>query len=581
MASLHPTWFLNWYPLGATVFAKSLLNPAYSDCNKKVSVILRRFMSRFLPFWPASWLPFDRWAITLMLIFSFLIGGLLLWGDRSFAKVRDFNWQDQQIGARDQAMVFTFSRPMDQASVEEHFQVQPALEGKFSWAGRRMAYTLTYPAPYGTAYQVKIQTARDRFAAGGDQPMQPFVAEFRSRDRAFIYLGVEGDEENALVLYNLTHQEKRILTPKELVVVDFEPYPQGDRILFSATDRTTFDQGQFQPKLYTVTTGIPDLTLPDPTAPRDPSSGNLPNPFTHTQAESTPSAGVVQQILESGGYQNLKFDLAPNGQFIIVQRANLKNPGADFGLWMVREGQAPEPLKTKPGGEFLITPDSNGLIMAQGQGLAVLPLESNQKPLDFLPQFGQVLNLSADGTKAAMIRFNTDYTRSLFLVTNQGQQRELWRTDGSILKAEFDPTQQVLYALVSRLADQEAYVEEPFLIAIDLKKALDLDSFQSSDASASPEKAENPDQGFNPEAVRPLLRLANQRDVAMSLAPDGLALLFDQVEDETTDNNNGKTIRKSRLWLLPLIPPHLTGGDLPLPQPELLPLPGLQPRWLP
>ena len=50
------------------------------------------------------------------------------------------------------------------------------------------------------------------------------------------------------------------------MVSDFEAYPQGDKILFSATSRKDLNQGLQTDKLYTVTTGInPQQTTLDTT----------------------------------------------------------------------------------------------------------------------------------------------------------------------------------------------------------------------------------------------------------------------------------------------------------------------------
>jgi hypothetical protein len=38
--------------------------------------------------------------------------------------------------------------------------------------------------------------------------------------------------------------------------MDFKPYPDGDRILFSASDRKRQEQGLLAQQLYTVTTGL-------------------------------------------------------------------------------------------------------------------------------------------------------------------------------------------------------------------------------------------------------------------------------------------------------------------------------------
>ncbi|WP_353259305.1 hypothetical protein [Prochlorothrix hollandica] len=503
--------------------------------------------------------PLDRWTAALALGLGLAIGAVLWGGDRGAARVREFNWQGKQVGAGDRALIFTFSRPMDRRSVEENFKIDPPLAGKFSWAGRRMAYTLAEPVPYGgTVFQVTINGAKDRFAQTDAPTSQPFAGQFQSRDRALVYLGVTGEEASRLVLYNLTRQERQVLTPPELVVLDFKPYPEGDRLLFSATDRRQFEAGQFDPKLYTITTGI-NYAAVDPLGQ---------NPVS---TDPNPQAGLLRQILNSDNYQNLKFDLAPNGETIVVQRANKANPGVDFGLWVIQGDEEAQPLDTAPGGEFLIAPDSQSVVMAQGQGLAVLPLESGAEPLDFLPQFGQVLDLAADGTRAAMVRFNNDYTKSLFLVTNQGTQRELWRTDGSIVSTIFDPTQSILYSLVTRLVPGDTYQEAPFIIAINLQEAL-----------AAPETEAPSNAG-----VKALARLATQRDITMSVSPDGLALLFDQIGPSDQDNaleprgSDGKPVGDSQLWLLPLVVAAEPGIEVELPQPEPLPIPGIRPQWLP
>lgn len=492
--------------------------------------------------------PLDRAAIGVILILSLLIGILLLNGDHSAPKVREFNWQNKQVGADDSAFILTFSRPMDQASVEQNLKIEPPLPGKLSWAGRRMAYTLNAPAPYGTSFQVKLETAKDRFTQAGANRanIQPFTGRFQSRDRAFAYIGV-GDEAGQLILYNLTKQEKKSLTPANLAVIDFKPYPMGDRILFSAVDRVNQSQSLLEQKLYTVTTGI---TFQSPTQLADRSDRfEFLNPSPISQA-----AGQISLVLDNQDYQNLKFDLSADGQVIVIQRVNRKNTN-EFGPWVLKDGAPPQPLDNQqPGGEFLITPDSSSLAIAQGQGLALLPLQPQADPLEFLPKFGTVLSFAKDGSAAAMVKFNTNYTRSLFLVNSQGTQREILKTTGSILNAQFDPTKQILYCLLTNLVPGATYQEQPYLAAIDLKATLTDDPAR---------------------ALHPLVLLPKQRDIQVSLAPDGLALLFDQTE-ASSQAADGKAIANSRLWLIPL------SGDLTAKvQPQALPLPGFHPRWLP
>lgn len=484
--------------------------------------------------------PIDRASIVLIIVLSLLISGFIL-GDnicgrdcwfQAKANVKAFSWENQIISSDDRAFILTFSRPMNRDSVETNLTIQPELPGKLSWSGKRMAYTLDRPAPYGTQYQLTINGAKDRL--GND--MNSFQETFRTRDRAFVYLGVQGKEQGRLILYNLTQQNQKILTPPNLVVHEFVSYPGRDRILFSATTQENWEQGKRDKNLYTVTTGI--------------------------NSQGTPP-GTVELILDHQTYQLLEFELSPDGKKIVVRRAN-PDKRTETSLWLIEPDQPPQRLEGIQGGEFMIPPGSQNLAIAQGQGVALIPLEQDSDPSNFLPDYGQVLTFSPDGTAAAMVNFNTQdpdkqYTRSLFLVTNQGVEKNLLETEGSILSCKFSPTVTHLYCLLTELIKEKPYREKPYLVSIDLETT----------------------------ETTPLLTLPEYRDVAMSLSADGLGLLFDQIMtvNHSTDamptlrSDTGETIIGSRLWLLILTPPT----EAPSPQPELkeLPISGLKPRWLP
>ena len=514
--------------------------------------------------------PIDRIALGLMLVLALVIGIIVLKGDRTAPRIRDFTWENRQVGAEDTAFLLNFNRPMERTSVEQNLKIEPPLPGKFSWAGRRMAYTLDTPAPYGKAFTLSLQGAYDRFSDGSDKrtQLQPYTGQFRTRDSAFVYLGTDGKEAGRLILQDLTTQQQAVLTPENLTVMDYKLYPEGDRILFSALERaaTSSEGNLLDQQIYSVTTGLHTQA-----AASFPGTDASPVPSTD---RTVVPPGQVELVLDHKDYQNLKFDLSPDGNTIVVQRVNRQNP-TDFGIWMLRSGQSPQPIKTDPGGDFMITPDSGALAMAQGQGMAILPLPKGaepkvadsapiEKPLDFLPKFGVVLAFSRDGSAAAMVKFNTDPnnpTRSLFLVNNQGADKELLKTDGAFLSAQFDPAKQNLYCLMTRRIPGDVYQEQPYLTAIHLATAEAID----------------------------LLQLPIQRDVQMSLAPDGLAILFDQVVNAPANqagtqagvvrSNEGKAIATSKLWIVPLLQ-----DDKGLPQtadPQELGLKGLRPRWLP
>jgi hypothetical protein len=527
-------------------------------------------VSRRSPRRPKRPYPLDRWAVITMAALTLAMGVLIFSGDHATAKVRDFSWQDRQVGAEDQAFLITFSRPMDPASVEENLTIIPDIPGKVSWAGRRMAYTLEAPLPYGEAFSITLGQARDRFAAEADQSSQfeAFQGRFETRKRAFLYIGNDGEEKGRLVLADLTEQKRTILTPANLMVLDFEPYPLGDRVLFSASDAND-SRGLLNQSIYTVTTGL------HPSPPQDFTTAASTSFWSRLWPPKQLPPGELDLVLDNQTYQNLKFDLAPDGQTMVVQRVNQQNP-ADFGPWVVHQGKEPHPLDTEPGGDFLIAPDSRSLVMLQGEGTAIIDLEEGpssgpRQPLDFLPDYGRVFDITRDGAAAAMVNFNQDdpekrFTESLFLVTNQGTEEELLRVTGAVMDAQFDPTNRLLYVLASDLildgsskgdSDGEPYVEQPMLIAIDLEAA----------------------------TMAKLLLLPQQQRIHMSLAPDGMALLLDL--DSNSQSPAGlpslDQANEQPIWLLPLFdqPKQRLQAMPAVTAPEAFPFQGVQASWLP
>lgn len=503
--------------------------------------------------------PIDRTALALMFCLAVLIALLLGNGDHSIPKVRDFSWQNRQIGAEDTAFILTFSRPMDQASVESNIKIEPPLLGKISWAGRRMAYTPLTPVPYGLEYKLKLEGARDKTAAveyyGGNKAtntIEPFIGNFQSRDRAFVYIGVGGEETGRLILFNLSQNKKIVLTPPDLLVTESRPYPNGNKILFTAIPQSLQKQKGINQQLYTVTTGSYFPPVNEPTRPPAP-------------------AGQMQLILDNQDYNILKFDLSADGKIIIVQRINRKTP-TDIGLWMIPQPDssnnnpnitsAPQSsmqrLDKAASGEFKITPDSISIAILQGQGVGISALDSGAQSWEFLPKFGRVMNFSKNGTAAAMVKFNTNYTRTLFHVTNQGKEQQLIETPGSIMDCQYSPQGETLYCLLTELIEGEKFQEKPYLAIIDIKSS----------------------------KIRPLLIFPDQRSMQMSLSADGEALLFDSLvtsppkSDLALRTKDGQDITTGRLWVLPLAKIKVEQPDI-LPQPEQLPLNGYHPVWLP
>jgi hypothetical protein len=475
---------------------------------------------------------FDRLVLGTILALIAAISSILIQGNQVPTRGENFSWQGRKIGVRDNYFTLSFNRPIDRSDIETSLVIDPPLLGKISWAGDRLTYTLTELPIYGKKYQVKLPIAQG----------EDFIGEFYSHDRAFAYIGVNQEERGRLIVCNIiqgannvTELKKTILTPGDLVVTDFQIYPRGERILFSAFDRSDLGRDTPKQQLYTITTGLN----------HDEHGQNLPS-------------GRIERFLDAKTYQNLRFNLSDNGKTLIVQRINHGNPG-DASLWVISDDGQSRPLGMQ-GDNFLLSPDGKKAVVSQTGGVAVIPLDVQAGKPQFLPTYEKILAFSRDGRQKLMVKSEPDNQRSLFMLNDQGESRLLLRTVNPIISCEFEPRQEkTLYCLKSDLVmgSDGKVKEEPFLGIIELKTG----------------------------KMMPLLALPNYRDVHMSMSPDGVALLFDQLATTPFGVRNdlvtgeGSSIADGRLWLLPL-PDQFSPNSIPKILPQELNA-GFKPRWLP
>ncbi len=484
---------------------------------------------------------FDRIIGGVILGLLVAIGVILYHGNQVAAEVRDFSWLNRRIGVRDTNFRLNFNRPVSRADIEKTLAIEPALKGQVSWANNELVYTLSELPIYGKKYLLRL--------GGLDKP---FLGTFYSHDRAFGYIGVNDKERGRLILCNMvegpdktTELKKTILTPGDIIVTNFKIYPDGDKILFSAFEPVANNQETPKQQLYTVTTGL------NPSGKKE----NLPS-------------GRIERILDSSVYQNLKFDLSANGKTIVVERVNFNNPG-DAGLWVIDETGKARNLGIQ-GSSFLLSPEGNKIAVGQESGIALIPLDASGGGPQFFANYSQILDFSRNGNQKIMVKYNLDGSRSLDIINDNNEAKTLLKTNNPVTACEFEPREEnTLYCLkinTRKILEGENTAtgqtppptrEEPFLSTIDINTGIET----------------------------PLLALPNYRDVQMSMSPDGVALLFDQLvttpygvkQDLVT--GEGFTIADGRLWLLPL-PEQTAPKSFSNILPEEL-NPGFKPLWLP
>ncbi len=475
---------------------------------------------------------FDRTVGAIAIILLGLIAVVLLRGNQSPLTVVQYSWRNTNIGAQTQGLTMTFNHPVNQGTIEQGLSIDPPLLGKTSWQGRRWFYTLEEIPRYGTNYQLTLPLPA--MVKGGTN--QTFTSVITSRARALVYIGVSNEERGRLILYDITNPQqpqKIILTPRDLTVRQFQIYPQGDRLIFTATDPT---RRNAQQNLFTVTTGINNL---------------------NTQTKILP--GKIERLLENQDYDNQRVALARNGQMLVLGRQNAQNP-ADAGLWVLPQGESPRPLGLNAE-QFIVGPNGDFLAVGQEGGVGLIPLNTEAGASQFLRGMDKALDFSPNGNELLLTQQNEDLSYSLLIYDLKNRtQREILRGAYPLLTCRFDPrSQSTAYCLKEDFVQREgeAVQSEPYLAVINLSNGQTL----------------------------PLLALPNYPEVDLTIAPDGLALLFDQVATATPVSPNDlltsskMSIVDGRVWLLPLPsnPNQETEAD---PDPQEL-TPGYAPQWMP
>jgi len=487
----------------------------------------------------ASLRPFDRIVGAIALMLAVIIV-LLLWRANSVGlRVVEYSWQGQQIGTQDRVLSFQLNQPLISAQAPPVLTIEPPLAGQLSGQGRHWFYTLSELPRYGTSYQVTLEFSSPQTV--GPQ-LNRLVTLLNTHNRALVYIGIGPEEQGRLILLDITNPQKPqklILTPKDLRVREFQIYPQGDRILFTA-----YDPNQRRPSLqvFTVTTGL-----------------------RYQAQEPSILPGKMEHLLEDDNYDNFSLTLARNGQMLIWQRTDRDNT-ADSGLWAWPLGESPRPLGLRSD-DFILSADGQWLALAQEGGVTLLPLVQGLGSTQFLAGYDRPLAFLSTKNEVLLSQPQADNRYKLILLpfiadpeAESASPQVVVQANYPVLDCQFEPRRSdILYCLKQDFVEQNngQSQEEPFLAIVDQQT----------------------------QAIRPLLALPNYPDVSMSVAPDGLALLFDQLATVPPSRSSdlitpsGQGITDGRIWLL-AIPDDLSPGLANEILPQELAV-GFAPQWLP
>ncbi|MEN9253067.1 MAG: hypothetical protein Q6L58_11590 [Thermostichales cyanobacterium BF3_bins_165] len=435
------------------------------------------------------------WLLGLTLINGVVVAGVLLSGLHTIPQVRGWNWDPHWVTAGERVLFLRFNRVMDPESVAAGWQTDPALPGRWHAQGQTLAYTLTEPVRYDQTYTLTLRSARDQ---EGYPLGRVWQQQFRTPPRHWVTLSA----------------------------------PQGQllQVTGQGTTITPLTPGSWQ---------VQEMAAGGPTVA-----------FLTKDGLYTWQRGRIRRRWDQP-QSLLQFRLAPDGTLLLADRLHPNQPGVSY-LWHLNlQSWFPrwQPLESIAGADFLITPDNSSILISQGQGISLIPLQGSPTDIAFLARYGQALAVKTDGTAAAMVAFQPDYERALWIVTNTGEHLPVFAADGSIRQVLFHPVQPVIYSVVS-IRDPQTLAESPVLLAINWETGL----------------------------MTEIANGTNDQEIQADLAPDGAILLYSLMTHGTAGiprSPSGQPVSSAQTFWVPIE----DNGDPHLP-PQDLGIPGAGVKWL-
>lgn len=290
----------------------------------------------------------------------------------------------------------SFNRDMDRASVEDYFSIQPEIKGKFSWSGHTVVFSPEEILPYNTSFQLRIgKEAQDINRV----PLaQDYHFDFQTVPLQFAYIGVEGNEQNKLILSSFDGSKREALTDGTIHIEHFQFCPENTCVYFLGYKESVY-QNQIN-ELYYLNLKSRDL----------------------------------KQITSDRNFLNKSFQLSPNGQNIILSRIRVSPDGqylTQVQLWVAstethnftlfHEGRA-------TGTDFFLSPDSSTILYLNKDDnfeIASLYPKSKEEP-QFIGSFSRCYGFHP---YQPLIAFTKEKTDGFFVLTND---LNLYLGDGTI-----------------------------------------------------------------------------------------------------------------------------------------------------
>lgn len=171
---------------------------------------------------------FDRYMLTVIVVIVATIAGLILLGDQIGVAILEFNPAHNARVSTNTELMITFDQPMDRESAEDHFLIDPSVEGSFRWRGATLDFVPRRPLQPGQTYIYGIE--KGARSASGRQLDNTIRRGFSTRWPTMYYLSPANVTDASLWALDLENGSTREIYSTSFGIFDFATSPDGTQI---------------------------------------------------------------------------------------------------------------------------------------------------------------------------------------------------------------------------------------------------------------------------------------------------------------------------------------------------------------
>ena len=177
---------------------------------------------------------FDVVVWSVVSLIALALGAVLWIGDRAGVRIVGVRPESNETISAKGAVVIEFAQPMNRASVESGFRIDPEIEGRYFWQANTLTFAPSEPFARNVTYMATV--IKGVLAESGQAVKADVAWRFTAREPQVVYIA-PASEAHELWVKDL-EGEPRALTATNGGIYDFAVAPDGESIAYTVVNES-------------------------------------------------------------------------------------------------------------------------------------------------------------------------------------------------------------------------------------------------------------------------------------------------------------------------------------------------------